>query len=560
MWGPLCLMWMLTWSALGAPSPQSTPCPEGCECSTAKKVGISARCSSQNFLYEYTSKQLQDITDIRLSGLSINTVDDIMRKMRNLNRLDLSNNRIENLDSFPLFHDLTYLDLSGNRLDKLIPEHLPKSIEHLDISSNRIRVLSKDVMKYLPNLRELNFNGNPLTCDCDFVRDRDYFLHKDVHIVRPANCYNPENVRGISWFSVHCVSGRVTYDDLGEMLGDEPGSGEDVANMVATSSSSDIMGYDTGEEDLKGNEDIEEEYFRHYGNSSSSESIEDSVEGSGSAYFNVGSGDGEYTPVSSDPQMSSCFFDCSTPPPSNETDETEPPASIGEEISKFFGDIRGETTTASTTTATTTTTTQIPVFEKEVEKSAATLSTGARANIEAPKESQATQEVSKKNNTTTYIVVGALFVAMVALVAYVVVKKRKARNNNNRRPIPNHEAKEPAPVEMKPLMMTESVPFKPSPPAERTPLINGQNGTKKPEEDQTDAKVDIPVENGLEEEETPEIRPKKDDDALLTPGTKRVTIQARELSSPKSPVLVHRHVGDDGKIVSSPLPNEFKYT
>lgn len=577
MWGPICLLWMCTWSVLGAPF-SSTVCPENCECSSLQN-GIKAHCSSLDFLSKLRPKQIHEIVELDIGNLSIKTIDRKLRKLRNLKKLDLSNNGIEHLKNFPQLPLLTHLYLSHNRLQQFTASDLPKSVKHLDLSSNRIAVLT-DISKLLPNLREINLNDNLLTCECDYLKYRDSLQLNDVHIVRPANCYTPENVRGISSLSVYCVSGKVTYDDLGHMLADEPGSGEDVSAFAAASTSSDVFNFDATEEGTAtGDEDDfdnDNEYFRiNIFNSSKTDSWENFLEGSGSAYLDPvgGSGDGEFIPISPDPEVPHCYYNCSTPAPDNDTSITEPPVSIKQEISRFLDEINGQTTTTTVSTTTvTTTTTQPPVHEEVVEKNAATISETvvksgesekSRASVDAPKQSQTTENTSKNNNTTTYVIVGVLFAAMVALVVYVVVKRNK-RNASNRRPASNHEAKEPSPVEMKPLMSVQAQPYKPIPPVERTPLINGQNGTNKkseaeePLKDETDR--NSPVENGLDEDE-PQIRPKKEDDAVLTPGTKRVTIQAKELSSPKSPLLIHRHVGDDGKIISSPVSNnELKYT
>ncbi|KRT82638.1 hypothetical protein AMK59_3775 [Oryctes borbonicus] len=583
MWGPVCLLWMFAWTVIGAPS-MSTVCPENCECFTTQS-GLKAHCSSLDFLSKLRPKQIQEITELDVSDLAMKTVDSKLRKLRNLQKLDISNNELEDLKNFPQLSHLTHLYLSHNRIEVFTASDLPKSVKHLDLSSNRITVLT-DISKFLPNLREINLNENILMCECDFLKYRDALLRNDVHIVRPANCYKPENLHGISLLSAYCVFGKVTYDDLGQMLADEPGSGEDVSALVAASTSSDFLGFDATEnEAVPDDDDLDREYFRTNidTNSSLSESSDESIEGSGS-YIDVtgGSGDGAFVPVSPDPEVPHCYYNCSTPAPSNDTSTNEPPGSIGQELLKIFGDLTGESSSSTTTT----TTSSPLVKEVEQQKSSATLqeivskerpseNDNIRAAVDAPKESQAKEDVSKKNNTTTYVIVAVLFAAMVVMVVYVVIRRRRsARPINNRRPASNHEIKEiPPPVEMKPLMTpTPRVQtfHKPNPvQAERRPLMNGQNGTNKkgddehPVKDETDAGKAPPVENGLDvpEDDEPQVRPKKEDDALLTPGTKRVTIQAKELSSPKSPVLVHRHVGDDGKIISSPVSNnEFKYT
>lgn len=588
MWGTICLvLWMFAWTAIGAPS-ISTVCPEDCECTNLQRSGIKAHCSSLDFLSKLRPKQIQEITELNLSDLAMQNIDTKLRKLRNLKRLDLSKNNIEDLNNFPQLPQLTHLYLSNNRIKQFTASDLPKSIKHLDISSNHIALLT-DILKYLPNLREINMNDNILTCDCVLLKNRDVLLRNDVHIVRPANCYTPENVRGISLLSAYCVSGKVTYDDLGQMLADEPGSGDNVEAIGSASISSDILDFEATEKGTLVDDDLDGDYFATKANISSTNSDpDDNGEGSGGlALFDVGeegSGD-EFIPVSPNPNVPHCYYNCSTPPPINDT--SEPPVNIGQEIWQVLDDITGKSTTTPAAATTTTTTLPPPVKEIVHQQSAATLSEtrpekqsetghGSRAGVDAPKQSQTTEDVSKKNNTTTYVVVGVLFFAMVALVLYVVVRRRRSANQqNNRRPASNHEIKEP--VEMKPLMTTQAQPYKPPNPIleEKKPLMNGQNGTNKkseddPVEDQHNQQTDEPdggklppVENGVDTADVDEaqMRPKKEEDALLTPGTKRVTIQAKELSSPKSPVLVHRHVGDDGKIISSPVSNnDFKYT
>ncbi|KAK2181581.1 hypothetical protein NP493_391g01034 [Ridgeia piscesae] len=61
----------------------------------------------------------------------------------------------------------------------------------LDLGNNKIRHISSDAFKLLPQLTEIDLTGNPLQCDCEMKRLRDWVLRGsgNLFLVGPK-CYN----------------------------------------------------------------------------------------------------------------------------------------------------------------------------------------------------------------------------------------------------------------------------------------------------------------------------------------------------------------------------------
>ncbi len=83
-----------------------------------------------------------------------------LANLRNLKYLNLSNNRIANINFVNGFANLVYLDLSSNRI-KQLPNGLSnlKKLEVLDLSNNRLRSLPIDLVN-MKQLKVLNLMGN----------------------------------------------------------------------------------------------------------------------------------------------------------------------------------------------------------------------------------------------------------------------------------------------------------------------------------------------------------------------------------------------------------------
>ncbi|XP_019714433.1 oligodendrocyte-myelin glycoprotein [Hippocampus comes] len=98
--------------------------------------------------------------DVDCSRRALRELPDGLR--RDLRSLDLSHNRLQNLDGAlaPYTH-LRVLDISHNRLSRL-PERLPRSLWQLRAASNRILLLDKNDTVHQWNLRVLDLSDNKL--------------------------------------------------------------------------------------------------------------------------------------------------------------------------------------------------------------------------------------------------------------------------------------------------------------------------------------------------------------------------------------------------------------
>lgn len=80
--------------------------------------------------------------------------------------LDIANNRVENMTSFETFHDLQSLNCSFNRLENLSGLHNNVHLTHLDLNNNMIN--SIDGIKSIHNLVLLNISANNIAGELDF--------------------------------------------------------------------------------------------------------------------------------------------------------------------------------------------------------------------------------------------------------------------------------------------------------------------------------------------------------------------------------------------------------
>ncbi|KAH8347498.1 hypothetical protein KR059_011848 [Drosophila kikkawai] len=116
--------------------------------------------------------------DLRGNLLDENDIPDLVRGMWNLERLDLSRNRIESLPMHssgssegPHFQELfllpslKYLNLANNQVVRLPPDSpiLSSHLKILDLSHNLILTLEVERLTGLPNLESLFLEGNRLS-------------------------------------------------------------------------------------------------------------------------------------------------------------------------------------------------------------------------------------------------------------------------------------------------------------------------------------------------------------------------------------------------------------
>jgi Leucine-rich repeat (LRR) protein len=153
----------------------------------------------------------------------------ILKDLASLKFLDLSRNRLRNLQEDTFVHNrlLTDLHLSNNPV-LVIPKNMPfiksNSVKKLYLSSCRVADISERSFEYLPNLQEvrldrnslrtlkvevlvglkhltkLSLYGNPLECDCELKRAWQWCHNKAIHLVYGMpSCTQPRNEFRKSW-------------------------------------------------------------------------------------------------------------------------------------------------------------------------------------------------------------------------------------------------------------------------------------------------------------------------------------------------------------------------
>ncbi|EFA10891.1 protein windpipe [Tribolium castaneum] len=475
--------------ALGA-SIVDVTCPESCTC----RVQDELSCSSYEFIKKLVPKQVSTIVHLNINNASVITVDSKLKYLKNLRSLDLSGNTITVLPSqFPYLPKLKSLNLSANYLSSVEFAQLPKNLEVIDLRHNVIENFPKD-WGVLKELKSVYFGDNSINCDCDNLAVFEQLRNAGI-VSENLTCHYPKEFHGRSLDSVNCF--LIKENLLNSMLGDEAGSGQDEFEAKEL--------------------DEQEEFFKAEDIAHTSEDL---TEGSG----DEGSGD---TPIPIEPKA--CHFNCSTANPIGIHDEVNasPAPDLKEGVVMLFEDVlqpEPETTTTTTTESPVTnlvhTGKEEPTFVKESDKGEVeTFPTNDTVLGEMERAS-----FENSNTQSVYIVVGLVIALIAFLIVYYVNRKNQKRRNQRKR---NKSNENGCGEEMKPLgvkVPIEQINTKTN--FESAPLLNG-NG-----------KISDDVELRKTE---------------LSPQPERVTIKASELpdSIPKTPLLVHRQVDSDGKIVTT---------
>ncbi|XP_045582081.2 protein slit isoform X2 [Procambarus clarkii] len=120
-----------------------------------------------------------------------------IRRLKDLNRLDLSHNRLTSLgpEFFRGARALTHLNVSHNKLVQM-PESVVRRLRvltQLDLAGNHISCLSRKIMEHLPALTNLDMSSNPLNCDCRASWLAEWSLQREESI--PPTCHLPAVLR-----------------------------------------------------------------------------------------------------------------------------------------------------------------------------------------------------------------------------------------------------------------------------------------------------------------------------------------------------------------------------
>lgn len=498
------------------------------------------------------------MNEVHCSSIQYIKKTHIKNQFKSLFKLHASNATITKMNAnFNLLPNLKHLNLSWNKIQRVSSAFLPHSLEILDLSYNYIKHIPRN-LHMLPKLKEVFLQGNPIYCDCDSVSVLDELIKNHI-IVHPPRCEYPKEYKGVMLQSIKC------HDNLfADMQGDAPyeGSGyDDIQAPKQEEMEREFIVHDvTTPPDVVHEVNVEEEGSGSGHDELTTTSDENDYGSSPSTdEYDYGSNDNVtdiiepiIIPVNKSDLGSvfvkPCNFDCSTPFPidsGNETGESPSP-NLLDGLLIVANDL-GLIDEAKNGT-----TTQAPNDTVEHTSEAETIiehTTDRAIGVGEEKSGKITIE-EETQSKTSYIFLGIFLVGIFGIILYVVVKKFITRRNN-RAPEPTREYKgEPM----------EEVELLPKPPVDNgnqngttevVPLINGNKDNKTNEENDhiLDIKEPEPkIEDGVELRKPPRK-------SIPVPSEmKRVTIKAGEIpnSTPKTPVLVTRHLNSDGDIVTTP--------
>lgn len=562
---------VLTTSALAAPAYDG--CPKSCECTLKTDSTLALKCASTEFLEQLTHKQAQSIS-----------------------KIDLSRTNLSHVPKLKFLHQLKSLDLSHNSIKVVAVSSLPKTLESLDLSHNAFAELPENLFN-VKHLRKVSFQRNHISCSCEHSSVLTYqkLVAKGVVFPKGIECASPEEKKGKHLSSLRCKQKPAGSSE--EMQGDDPlshfspveiwddksGNNEDeIENgfILEGSKKLESASLVLGEND-EGSGDGDEHFWEPSFESTTAAS--EDYEGSGFI-------EEEHTEEVELTLPKICIFNCPTEDPIKESEEV-PEGGSNKEAPSFFDlgktlwdDLVG-TTTSTPTEASVSDPAEEEVIVSKINKGKAFLPPVKEKDVELADKDKDLEEMDRQltkpsdQANTAYIVVAALMILVVGLALYVMIKKRN-KSARNRRESLEKDGKMNNKVEMNELLKKPPVEGNGDVP-EKAPLINGQNGTGKVEGENDGDEVKVNGTNGgnaktstakpdncvdgytpndhddLEDPANGDIQMrKKEDEQFLTPETKRVTVQALELSGPKTPLLVNRRLTDDGEIVTTPSADQ----
>ncbi|XP_062597425.1 adhesion G-protein coupled receptor G2-like isoform X2 [Saccostrea cucullata] len=203
----LCVLWM---AVLWIPpieggisrSLTNTVCQRrdsGCTCTTDSSGGLSVSCKSQGES-EFPLDLPSQATTITLSGYQVYNItrSDFLGATM-LQELNIINCKIQVIGGWALDHlyQLQTINLERNKLsavDKNTFYHMIR-LKKINLSLNNIRFIDGDAFYSLHNLAELNLRDNPLQCNCEMQRFKEWsFIRRQQVALLDARCANKNNL------------------------------------------------------------------------------------------------------------------------------------------------------------------------------------------------------------------------------------------------------------------------------------------------------------------------------------------------------------------------------
>ncbi|XP_058123532.1 protein windpipe [Anopheles coustani] len=203
-------------------------CPQECSCDADATI----RCSGVAGLRGMDKSQ--PIARLVLSGLELTKIPASLENMRNITELDLSANRLSEVNH--LGKRVRKLNLSHNRITSGKLARIPPFVESLNLTHNEITHLPLHLMK-LKKLRYIELANNPINCTCETLHIRNWLTSRHVWSDEHIKCMAPAEFKGRPWLQVRQSDvchpsvveerkGGYNWDDYEDdnelMLGDQP--------------------------------------------------------------------------------------------------------------------------------------------------------------------------------------------------------------------------------------------------------------------------------------------------------------------------------------------------
>lgn len=147
---------------------------------------------------------------IKHLNLSGNTINDIRKfvlgNLSSLEVLDLSNNKLTNLNDpdapFNLPENVTELYLQNNEIFKLdyIKITKLKNIKEINLANNQLMHLNKTLIDAIKLNVSVNFEGNPLVCNCELQSLKHFLLAQESPPPQYSQlvCNEPKHISGMT--------------------------------------------------------------------------------------------------------------------------------------------------------------------------------------------------------------------------------------------------------------------------------------------------------------------------------------------------------------------------
>uniref|UniRef100_A0A182KFX6 LRRCT domain-containing protein n=1 Tax=Anopheles christyi TaxID=43041 RepID=A0A182KFX6_9DIPT len=173
--------------------PTAAKCPQECKCESNGTI----RCTTVAGLRSLD--KTQPIARLDLSGLELTKVPGALENVRNITELDLSGNRLAEVNH--LGKRIRKLDLSHNRITSAKLARIPPFVESLNLTFNDITYLPLHLMK-LKRLRYIELANNPINCTCETLHIRNWLTSRHVWSDEHVKCMAPAEFKGQPWLQV----------------------------------------------------------------------------------------------------------------------------------------------------------------------------------------------------------------------------------------------------------------------------------------------------------------------------------------------------------------------